>query len=92
MITDHSTRTLTDHVHTQVASSGMQLFFGFTMLLGLAISFFSLSSSMYTNIRESHKEIAVLRALGVTRWQLRRAFCEEAWMVVLRYGPPPLCS
>jgi hypothetical protein len=48
------------------ANIAITLFFGFTVVVAMAISFFSLMSSMYTNIYEQGKEIGILRALGMS--------------------------
>jgi ABC-type antimicrobial peptide transport system permease subunit len=45
----------------QVASDAMSYFFNFTTIIAMAVSFFSLMSSMFTNIYEQTKEIGVLR-------------------------------
>ena len=48
------------------ANIAVGFFFGFTIVVAMAISFFSLMSSMYTNILEQKKEIGVLRAIGAS--------------------------
>lgn len=57
-------------------------FFIFTTAVAMTISFFSLSSSMFSNIHKQKKEIAVLRALGATRWRMRRIYVIEAFVLV----------
>merc|ERR1712194_585867 len=47
------------------------------------ICFFSLVASMFCNIHVSQKEIAILRALGMTCCQLCRSYVYEAFIVVL---------
>jgi len=49
----------------------------------MSISFFSLMSSMFTNVYEQSKEIAVLRALGVHKFAMYRVYIYEAFVLVL---------
>eukprot|EP00009_Paramoeba_aestuarina_P004156 CAMPEP_0201508640 /NCGR_PEP_ID=MMETSP0161_2-20130828/1943_1 /ASSEMBLY_ACC=CAM_ASM_000251 /TAXON_ID=180227 /ORGANISM="Neoparamoeba aestuarina, Strain SoJaBio B1-5/56/2" /LENGTH=1017 /DNA_ID=CAMNT_0047903369 /DNA_START=197 /DNA_END=3247 /DNA_ORIENTATION=- len=49
------------------ANTAISFFFGFTTVLAMIICFFSLTSSMYTNVRENAKETGILRAIGVPR-------------------------
>ena len=49
----------------QSANVAITAFFNFTTIIAMAISFFSLMSSMFTNVYEQTKEIAILRALGI---------------------------
>lgn len=64
------------------ANTAMDFFFVFTVIVAMAISFFSLMSSMYTNILEQAKEIGVLRALGVPNGWLQRIYVYEAFTLV----------
>ena len=57
--------------------------FAITTAIAMLICFFSLSSSMLTNINEQSKEIGVLRALGLKRFSLRRAYVYEAWVILI---------
>ena len=50
--------------------------------MALVIAFFSLNSSMYTNIMEQKREIGVLRALGIRKWTMLRLFVYEAFVLV----------
>ncbi len=61
----------------------INFFFLFTVVIALVICFFSLSSSMYTNIYEQSKEIGVLLALGMAKLRVARLFVWEAICVVL---------
>lgn len=61
----------------------INFFFLFTVVIALVICFFSLSSSMYTNIYEQSKEIGVLLALGLRRAAVGRLYVWEAICVVL---------
>ena len=49
----------------------------------LLIAFFSLNTSMYTNINEQTKEIGILRALGISRFPIFRIYGYEAFFVGL---------
>ena len=49
----------------------------------MALCFFSLVASMFTNIWEQSKEIGILRAVGMTRWQITRLYVYEAFILVL---------
>eukprot|EP00163_Fabomonas_tropica_P033490 TRINITY_DN8839_c0_g1_i1.p1 TRINITY_DN8839_c0_g1~~TRINITY_DN8839_c0_g1_i1.p1 ORF type:complete len:1111 (+),score=85.28 TRINITY_DN8839_c0_g1_i1:98-3430(+) len=60
----------------------LNIFFTIVTVLAMVLCFFSLSSSMYTNIVEQTKEIAVLRAIGLTRGALTRVYIYEAFIVV----------
>lgn len=74
------TRDATDSLET--ARQLVGFFFLFTVIIALIICFFSLSSSMYTNIYEQKKEIGVLMAIGIRKGWLRRMFLWEAIIVV----------
>eukprot|EP01103_Thecamoeba_quadrilineata_P012745 TRINITY_DN3364_c1_g1_i1.p1 TRINITY_DN3364_c1_g1~~TRINITY_DN3364_c1_g1_i1.p1 ORF type:complete len:1045 (+),score=214.58 TRINITY_DN3364_c1_g1_i1:1531-4665(+) len=60
-----------------------QSFFGAAAVIAMVICFFSLASSMYTNVQEQSKEIGVLLAVGLRPVLLVRAFAEEACVLVL---------
>ena len=64
------------------ANIAMNFFFSFTVIVAMAISFFSLMSSMYTNIFEQAKEIGILRAVGMPYGWLQRVYIYEAFIVV----------
>jgi ABC-type antimicrobial peptide transport system permease subunit len=64
------------------ANMAMLFFFGFTIVVAMLISFFSLMSSMLTNVREQAKEIGILRALGLPKLWLTRIYIYEAFTVV----------
>ena len=65
------------------ANIAMSFFFGFTVIVAMAISFFSLMSSMYTNIYEQSKEIGILRAIGIPYGWMQRIYIYEAFILVL---------
>ena len=53
------------------------------MVVVMILCFFSLMSSMQTNVMEQSKEIGIMRALGLTRMQMVRVFAEEAFILVI---------
>ena len=65
-----------------LAQDIIQYFFLLTTVIAMVTSFFSLSSSMLANVYEQTKEIAVLRAIGMTRPWLYRVYVYEAFVVV----------
>lgn len=67
----------------EVANKAIAYFFTFTTVVAMAISFFSLMSSMYTNIREQTKEIGVIRALGIPKSWVYRIYIYEAFLLVV---------
>jgi len=66
----------------ETATIAMNFFFTFTTIVAMLISFFSLLSSMFANIYEQTKEIAVLRALGVPKGWMIRIYVHEAFILV----------
>ena len=58
-------------------------FFAFATALSMLISFFALVSSTYVSILEQVRELGILRAVGLGRWPLLRAYAYEALVVVL---------
>ncbi|EGC33767.1 hypothetical protein DICPUDRAFT_56279 [Dictyostelium purpureum] len=65
------------------ASKIIQYFFSFTTILAMLISFFSLMSSVYSNILEQTKEIGVLRAVGIPKRWMIRIYVYESFVLVL---------
>ncbi|KAN0000827.1 hypothetical protein ACTFIZ_001280 [Dictyostelium cf. discoideum] len=65
------------------ASVIIQYFFSFTTVLAMTISFFSLMSSVYSNILEQTKEIGVLCALGIPKSWMIRIYVYEAFVLVM---------
>jgi len=61
----------------------LKYIFSLTTLIAMFICFFSLTSSMFTNVYEQVKEIGVLRALGVTTGRMKRVYVYEAFVLVL---------
>jgi len=64
------------------ADAAMTFFFAFTTVMAMAICFFSLTSSMYTNVHENAKETGILRAIGVPRDWIARIAIYEAFIIV----------
>lgn len=60
----------------------VNLFFVFTQVMAMVICFFSLLSSMSTNVLQQSKEIGVLRCIGMTKFPIYRLFCWEAFVLV----------
>ena len=60
------------------SQSLIQLFFAATTIVAMIMCFFSLTSSMLTNVYEQSKEIGVMRALGLGRFPLIRLYIFEA--------------
>ena len=65
------------------ASSILSYFFDFATGVAMLVCFFSLSSSMYTNIFEQTKEIGIVRAIGISKFSLYRIYVEEALCLIL---------
>lgn len=61
----------------------MTLIFSIATYIAMFLCLFSLSASMYSNIYEQSKEIAVLRAIGLTKYQLIRIYTYESFVLVL---------
>jgi ABC-type antimicrobial peptide transport system permease subunit len=61
----------------------LQIFFSFTILIAMVMCFFSLTSSMFTNIYEQSKEIGILRAVGCKRHFIIRLYVYEAFVLVV---------
>jgi len=67
----------------EVATVAISYFFNGTTIIAMLISFFSLMSSMFTNVYEQTKEIAILRALGISKFALYRIYIYEAFVLVM---------
>lgn len=64
------------------ASSSLGWIFQAITVMAMLIAFFSLNSSMYTNIMEQKKEMGVLRSLGLKRAAIFRLFSYEAFVLI----------
>jgi len=61
----------------------LSYFFNFATGVAMMVCFFSLSSSMYTNIFEQTKEIGILRAIGISKFSVYRIYIYEAMCLIL---------
>jgi ABC-type antimicrobial peptide transport system permease subunit len=68
------------------ANNILNIFFIMAELMILVICFFSLMSSMTTNVLDSSKEIGVLLCMGMTRFQVYRVYVWEAFILVVSSG------
>jgi ABC-type antimicrobial peptide transport system permease subunit len=66
-----------------IASQVMEFFFIFTTAVAMAICFFSLVSSMYSNVNEQAKEIGILRAIGTRKFTIIRIFVYESFVLIM---------
>eukprot|EP01080_Neovahlkampfia_damariscottae_P011341 gene11341-4509_t len=66
-----------------LAKNVMQLFFIFTTLVSMFMCFFSLFSSMYSNIFEQSKEIGILRAMGTRKFAVVRIYIYESFILII---------
>ena len=65
------------------ADSVMALIFDSATYVAMGLCLFSLMASMFTNIYEQSKEIAILRAMGLPAWTVVRIYTYEAFVLVL---------
>lgn len=63
-----------------------QVFFGLLLAVAIVIAVFALIASMSSTVMERHREIGVLKALGMRRSQLFRLFLGEAMVLTLSAG------
>jgi len=63
--------------------STLTLVFNFVEILVMILTMFSLITSMTTNILEQTKEIAVLRAVGMTKFKVNMLYVSEAFILVM---------
>jgi len=68
-------------VGMDLAEDIIQYFFILTTVIAMVTSFFSLSSSMLANVYEQTKEIAILRAVGMTKPWLYRVYVYESFII-----------
>lgn len=64
------------------ADVALSFFFNFITIIAMSICFFSLISSMYTNIHEQKKEIGILLSVGLPIQSLKRIYIYEAFILV----------
>ena len=65
------------------ADSVMALIFDSATYVAMGLCLFSLMASMFTNIYEQSKEIAILRAMGLPGFAIIRIYTYEAFVLVL---------
>ena len=75
-------------LHTQVSNTAISSFFLLVMfylvsVIGVVFCFFVLFISFTANIRENSWELGVLRAIGLTNFQVTRIYIYEAVSIVL---------
>lgn len=77
-----------DQQNEGIKSAGdlLNLFFVFAEIIIMVICFFSLLSSMSSNVMESSKEIAILLCMGMTHFQVYRVYILEAFILLLSSG------
>lgn len=68
------------------AGNILNIFFIFTQVMILIICFFSLMSSMTTNVLSSSKEIGILLCMGMSHFQIYRVYVFEAFVLVISSG------
>jgi ABC-type antimicrobial peptide transport system permease subunit len=51
--------------------------------MAMVAAFFSLNSSMLTNISEQTKEVGILRAVGLTKAAIFRLYIYEAFILII---------
>lgn len=66
-----------------IASTVMDFFFLFVTIVAMILCYFSLISSMVTNINEQAKEIGILRAIGLGKFSLTRIYIYESFILVM---------
>jgi len=65
------------------SNSVMTIIFSVATYIAIFLCLFSLVASMLSNLLEASKEVAVLRAVGLTRVHVVRLFSEEAFVLVM---------
>lgn len=64
----------------------LNILFSFIVTVCMVLSLFSLISTMASNMLEQRKELAVMRCIGLSRWQIARVYMYEAMIVILSGG------
>lgn len=74
-----------DELKSDVEDQLNQSFGFFNALVGVAIfaSLFGIINTLSMSVIERTREIGVLRALGATRWQIRRTIADESLVIAL---------
>ncbi|MGZ5312296.1 MAG: ABC transporter permease [Solirubrobacterales bacterium] len=74
-----------DELKSEISDQLSQAFGIFNALVGVAIfvSLFGVINTLSMSVIERTREIGVLRALGSTRWQIRRTIADESLVIAL---------
>jgi putative ABC transport system permease protein len=74
-----------DELKSEISDQLNQAFGIFNALVGVAIfvSLFGVINTLSMSVIERTREIGVLRALGSTRWQIRRTIADESLVIAL---------
>jgi putative ABC transport system permease protein len=74
-----------DELKSEISDQLNQTFSIFNALVGVAIfvSLFGVINTLSMSVIERTREIGVLRALGSTRWQIRRTIADESLVIAL---------
>ena len=73
------------------ADAVMALIFDSATYIAMGLCLFSLMASMYTNIYEQSKEIAIIRAMGLSGFSIVRIYTYEAFVLVLAASLLGMC-
>ena len=73
------------------ADAVMALIFDSATYIAMGLCLFSLMASMYTNIYEQSKEIAIIRAMGLSGFSIIRIYTYEAFVLVLAASLLGMC-
>lgn len=57
--------------------------FNIVIIITMFLCFFSLCASMSSNLYESTKEVAILRAIGYTSYRVKQLYFYEAFILVV---------
>ena len=85
----YDSRSLGDSVAK--ADAVMALIFDSATYIAMGLCLFSLMASMYTNIYEQSKEIAIVRAMGLSAFSIIRIYTYEAFVLVLAASLLGMC-
>ncbi|KAI3651558.1 hypothetical protein MP228_002861 [Amoeboaphelidium protococcarum] len=84
LVTFESVTTLKDQLAGIIsAQNTLRYIFLLITLVSMVVAFFSLNSSVFTNIMEQRKEIGVLRSLGLTRHEMLRLYTYESFVLIM---------
>ena len=72
---DNETNVLVDNIITAI--------FDVIIIITMCLCFFSLCSSMSANLFDQTKEIGVLRAIGFSKYKMKKLYFYEAFVLVM---------